>query len=647
MPTIKSLSKVDRPREKLLDKGVDSLSKSDLLAILLGSGIKGVNVRELANSIIKKFNKNFLNLTIDDLQTIKGIGKVKAIQIIASINLVKRFYEENRNDLIINNSQIVLTLAHDLINKKKEYLICLYLDSRNKLIQKETLSIGTLNKSLIHPREVFSNALKYSASSIILIHNHPSGNPDPSKEDKDVVKNISEAGNIMGVPLIDFIIVAQNGSYSFTEKLTKSFNSDYVTDYQYGISYLLEEEKPNYVNNLTYNFKFIDLFAGIGGFHVAATNVGGQCVFASEIDEHASKTYELNFYKHNSKLFESGNFIGDITNYDVSKIPKFDFLFAGFPCQPFSKGGFRRGFNDTRGTLFFNIEEILKYHKPKYVLLENVQNLTTHDSGKTYQTILESLDTLGYALNVNNLILSPDDFGIPVIRKRIFIPAIRKDIINKDKFDLDFSDDLCSVKTQQIYDIIEPNQVNKKFYISDYEKKILSLWNDFYLNIDLKVIGFPIWFDEFKSKTNLSNLPTWKANFIQKNRDLYKRNKLFIDKWSKDNSNLDWVKPTHKKLEWQAGEDIQTIYEGLIQFRPSGIRVKRPNKFSTLVAMNHAQIIGKYQRRLTIEEARKLQSFPDSFILNSNEKISLKQLGNSVNVSIVEKIISKLIDYAH
>jgi DNA (cytosine-5)-methyltransferase 1 len=648
MPKIKELPKVDRPREKLISKGVDSLSKSDLLAILLGSGIKGVNVRELANTIIKKFNTNFLNLTIDDLLTIKGIGRIKAVQIIASINLIKRFYEENNNDLIIKNSQIVLTLTHDLINKKKEYLVCLYLDSRNKLIHKENISIGLLDKSLVHPREIFTDALKYSSANIILVHNHPSGNPTPSKQDKEVVKNIAKAGNIMGIPLLDFIVIAKNGSYSFFEELKNDNNIDYIADYQLNIFHSLQDKNKKYQHKeQKIKFKFIDLFAGIGGFHLAASNLGGECVFASEIDEQARKIYELNFIDHNPELFYSNNFVGDITKVKEQDIPKFDFLFAGFPCQPFSKGGYRKGFEDTRGTLFFDIARIIKFHKPKFILLENVQNLASHDSGRTFDVISNTLEELGYALHFNPLILSPDDFGIPAIRKRIFIPAIKKGIIKSDKFDLDFSKYLKSVKNNQIYEIIEDDKINRKFYINDYEKKVLEVWNEFYLNIDLKIIGFPIWAEEFKKEHDISSLPIWKSNFIIKNRELYARNKNFIDKWLLKYNNLEWIKPTHKKMEWQAGKDIDNIYEGLIQFRPSGIRVKRPNKFSTLVAMNHSQIIGKYKRRITPNETKKLQSFPNDFILPKQDNIALKQLGNSVNVLVVEKIIKQIINYGN
>ena len=252
MAKIKDLPKVDRPREKLLKKGANALSKTDLLAILLGSGIKGINVQTLAKTIITKFNQDFLNITINDLLTIKGIGQAKALQVYSAIALVKPFYEEqSNNDLIINNVQNVITLAFDIRNKKKEHLICLHLDSRNALIKKETLSIGLLDKSLIHPREIFSSALENKAANIILIHNHPSGDPNPSKQDEKIAKKISEAGQIMGVLLLDFVIIAKNGHNSFYQALKRDNALDYVADgFQMGLFDLLGIETPNYQNNI-------------------------------------------------------------------------------------------------------------------------------------------------------------------------------------------------------------------------------------------------------------------------------------------------------------------------------------------------------------------------------------------------------------
>ena len=388
------------------------------------------------------------------------------------------------------------------------------------------------------------------------------------------------------------------------------------------------------------SFSFIDLFAGIGGFHLAAEKLGGKCVFAAEWDEKARKVYKNNFYIKNRELFDFNQFDNDVSKIKEEKINKFDFLFAGFPCQPFSKGGHRKGFADIRGTLFFDVARILNYHKPPFVLLENVSNLVSHDQGNTFKKITEVLQDLGYALNLKPLLLSPNQFGIPAIRSRIYIPAIRKDLINNDWFYLDLSNSLTD--KYNIFDVIDRDKKDKKYYISRYERKVLDMWNEFYKKIDLDIIGFPIWAEEFNKRNKIDNLPKWKQDFIIKNRELYKRNKSFIDSWLKKYDYLNWVKKTHKKMEWQAGNDIDDIYKGLIQFRPSGVRVKRPDKFSTLVAMNHSQIIGKYKRRLTPSETKKLQSFPSSFKVHIDDNVALKQLGNAVNVTVVNAVIKEM-----
>ena len=163
-------------------------------------------------------------------------------------------------------------------------------------------------------------------------------------------------------------------------------------------------------------FKFIDLFAGIGGFHQAMTELGGECVFASEIDQHAIETYKENFG------IDSDFNICDV---NVEDIPRHDVLCAGFPCQAFSIAGKCEGFNDeTRGTLFFEIERILKYHHPKYIILENVKNLTSHDQGRTWQIIEQHLHNCGYRLTLQPLIVSPHHFGIPQLRERVIILGV-------------------------------------------------------------------------------------------------------------------------------------------------------------------------------------------------------------------------------
>lgn len=389
------------------------------------------------------------------------------------------------------------------------------------------------------------------------------------------------------------------------------------------------------INKENSSYKFIDLFAGIGGFHKAMDDFNGECVFASEWDNECKTVY-----KNNYQVIPAG----DITKINEKDIQSHDILFAGFPCQPFSKGGKRKGFSDIRGNLFFDIVRILKYHKPKYFLLENVSNLVSHDNGNTYKIIIERLSKLGYSVPNKPIILSPNQFGVPVIRKRIYIPGILKEYGDyKEKFN--FLLEKKSESKLSAYSIINKNYNNKELEISEYEKRIIEMWNDFYINLDIKIIGFPIWSDYFKTDINkIKNLPKWKQDFIVKNVELYNRNKKFLDKWLKKYKNLDWVKDTHRKFEWQAGDDIKDIYDSLIQFRPSGVRVKKPNYFSTLVAMNHNQIIGKLLRRAHPEELKTLQSFGDDFILHKDKNVALKQLGNAVNVKVVKELLRIMFD---
>jgi len=427
------------------------------------------------------------------------------------------------------------------------------------------------------------------------------------------------------------------GVIVFREKISR-FEKMTKIAVQSRISMFSVEKTRISVRNTTLSkskiLKFIDLFAGIGGFHLAMKNLG-KCVFSSEIDAKAVATYRQNF---DCEVF------GDITEISEAEIPDFDFLCAGFPCQPFSKGGARHGFSDTRGTLFFDVCRIVDFHRPKFILLENVPNLASHDHGKTYETILRNLKKLEYAVSKNPIILSPDNFGIPVHRPRIYIPAIRKDFCETEFLDFDFSSEFQNCE-KDIYSIVEDSGDFDAFKISDYEERILEMWDDFYQNIDLKIIGFPVWMEEFGKNYLTDDLPKWKQNFIAKNRDLYARNKKFIDLWLRKNQNLEWCHPTHRKFEWQAGTHISSVFEGLIQFRPSGVRVRKPDKFSTLVAMNHAQIVGKFRRRLSPDETKKIQNFPDDFKLHADKNTAMKQLGNAVNVEVVRKVILKMLKF--
>ena len=228
-------------------------------------------------------------------------------------------------------------------------------------------------------------------------------------------------------------------------------------------------------------FKFIDLFAGIGGFHIAMHSVGGECVFASEWDKFARITYEDNFKKICPKLFEKENFNWDINEADPNNIPDFEILCAGFPCQPFSHAGLKKGFEDTRGTLFFNIAKIVDTKKkknkaPKVLLLENVKGLKGHDKGRTLKTIIEVLNDLGY--NVSSKVLNSKYFGVPQNRERLFIVAWLRsnNAVKEFKFPLGidatnkpiFDEKILQLKSKQVKlaDILLP-KVEEKYTISD------------------------------------------------------------------------------------------------------------------------------------------------------------------------------------
>lgn len=381
------------------------------------------------------------------------------------------------------------------------------------------------------------------------------------------------------------------------------------------------------------NFKFIDLFAGIGGFHQAMAKLGGECVLASEIDPYAIETYRMNY---------GIDEIQNIRHIDSEDIPYYDVLCAGFPCQAFSKAGQQLGFKDrTKGTLFFEIVRILENTAPKYIILENVRNLMSHNSGSTWITIKESLDELGF--NVTPVIMSPHQLGVPQLRERVYILGVRKDVYDKPlEFRVPTKDkSVLNAYRAKIFD----EQTNGKYNISEHEENVLCCWNEFYQGIDQKTIGFPVWSSEFNQTYFTEIYPAWKATFCKKNRELYTRNKSFIDKWLKRWKYLQEFTLTERKFEWQAGTSISSIWDGYIQIRPSGIRVKRPDSFPALVAMVQIPIIGKFKRRLTPREAARLQSFPDSFIPNYNDFQAYKQFGNAVNVNCVEHLATQLFDY--
>lgn len=380
------------------------------------------------------------------------------------------------------------------------------------------------------------------------------------------------------------------------------------------------------------SFKFIDLFCGIGGFHQAMKSLGGECVFASDIDEDCRKTYEMNY---------GITPVGDITKIEAADIPPHDVLCGGFPCQAFSKAGNRLGFDDpTKGTLFFDICRILKYHHPKYVLLENVRNLASHDHGKTWNVIHDKLEELGYNLLPEPVIFSPHYLGIPQHRERVYIMCIRKDIGKVHPFTFTKEQIIpCTINSILQDDGEIPNI--KEYRISSDLEDLINLWNEFIRNIKVeKLPSFPVWSDrlsDLDTTEDLSQYPLWKRNFILKNNELYVNNRQFIDGWLKRARKNPLFFGAKAKLEWQAGQTKNPdIWEQIFQFRPSGIRIKVNTYFPALVAIVQTSIIGSKKRFLTPRECARLQSFPENFLPDVKQQQAYKQFGNAVNVECVK-----------
>lgn len=419
--------------------------------------------------------------------------------------------------------------------------------------------------------------------------------------------------------------------------------------------------------------KFIDLFAGIGGFHKAMqlvakkNNYDIECVFVSEIDNESIKTYSENFSINEKKIIN----IREIDEF-ATQVPSHDFLFAGFPCQTFSNAGKKMGFLDEiRGTLFFDIVKILKNKKPKYILLENVKHLVNHDGGKTWKTITDTLkNDLGYIIPKKPLILSPHDFGIPQQRQRVFIPGVLKEKTNisHEHITFNFNDlklnnklnDLDHNKVRKYIDenFLQKNAPKKYFLNKKNDAYILNVfkaWNYFIKNIKIPIgRTLPvIWTYEFGKNYDLSNMSEWKRKYIINMRSLYNKNKDFIDNWLIKYNVNNWKK-REQKFEWHAGNEIKDLCDTFIQLRQSGIRCKKPNKFPTLVAMVQIPIIYDFYksgwRYLTPRETANLQNFPRDYKIYSEIKkdnkdfYSYKQFGNSVNVFIVSFIQEYLLN---
>lgn len=404
-------------------------------------------------------------------------------------------------------------------------------------------------------------------------------------------------------------------------------------------------------------FKFVDLFAGIGGFHAALGAMGGKCVYASEWDKDSARIYERNW---NLKPD------GDITlaaNDEVMNVPDHDVLVGGFPCQPFSKSGKQMGMDETRGTLFWNIAKIIEARKPTIVLLENVRNIAGPRHIHEWKIIIKTLRDLGYRVSDEPMVVSPHSIhpefgGRPQVRDRVFIAATRipKGVPN---FKLNIEPpSLESVKKNwdpQKWNLskdlplekLKTTSSKKAVSLNETEIEWIEAWNEFVEvmrnNLGSKPLpGFPIWADNWVLEKDLKipkGTPDWKENFLRKNAQFYTEHRVVLNKWLKKWNNLEHFPPSRRMFEWQA-QDSKTLWETIMHFRPSGIRAKKPTYVPALVAITQTSIIGKQKRRITVREGARLQGLPDWFdFVDQADKLTYKQLGNGVNVGAVYNVI--------
>jgi DNA repair protein RadC len=216
MKKINELEKFEKPREKLLEKGAKALKDYELVAVLLGNGVKGKDIIKLSREIVKLLKEEFNSINLEKLLKIHGLGIAKASQIISAIELSKRYLlKQSKN---ISSAQDIYEELKEFYNKKQEYFIAFYLDGANRICEKKIITIGTLNQSLVHPREVFAPAIEKRCASIIVSHNHPSDNLTPSKEDIFITQRLKQSGKILGIEILDHIIFSKIGFISLQQE---------------------------------------------------------------------------------------------------------------------------------------------------------------------------------------------------------------------------------------------------------------------------------------------------------------------------------------------------------------------------------------------------------------------------------------------
>lgn len=397
-------------------------------------------------------------------------------------------------------------------------------------------------------------------------------------------------------------------------------------------------------------FDFVDLFAGIGGFHAALSRLGGDAVLASEIDPEAAATYERNW-----GLTPHGD-VRELAARPEYLVPDHQVLAGGFPCQPFSKSGAQRGMSELRGQLFNEVLSILEVKRPPVVFLENVRNIAGPRQRQVWESVVDGLRRAGYRTPSAPAVFSPhllhpDLGGGPQTRDRVYILGT---YIGADRA---LSERVEPIVTRARMESWDPQKWDlerdlletpvAREHLGEYrlnpdEREWIRVWNDFlHRTAGLKLPGFPMWSTYWHDDAAVDPAaPDWKQLFEERNITFYHANRSVIRAWFRANPQVRSFPPSRQKLEWQAQDSPRDLYECLLHLRPSGIRVKRPTYAPALVAMAQTPIIGPRQRRMTIHEAARLQGFRDGFNFGGQRpSASYKQLGNAVHVGTAQWVL--------
>jgi DNA (cytosine-5)-methyltransferase 1 len=443
------------------------------------------------------------------------------------------------------------------------------------------------------------------------------------------------------------------------------------------------------VQGQTPTFRFIDLFAGLGGFHLALEQLGGQCVFAAEWEPTLNALYEKNY---DLQPWSDINTL-DSDAVIAAQVPDHDVLAAGFPCQPFSKSGSQLGFEHTaQGRLFFAVLAILRVKKPSRFILENVPNILKHQDGKTLGTIRGLLEQEGYAVDVEQY--SPDQFGIPQVRHRAYFvgsrdglegftwpergtdpttietviakePQVVRSIPERTEYAIDMWGDflrrsgatrlssswpLWSMEFGATYPFEDetPARIWKRRKVRGFNG--LGFRGDFGVKLDGLTLDEQ--YDKLPSHARREEdleFPRWKQTYIRQNREFYDENRSWIDPWMREWK--PWELPSSfQKFEWNAQGGDRNIDKYVLQIRASGVRVKRPHTAPSLIAMTQTQVpilgsklSGGARRYMTVEECAMLQSL-GGIELPESDIAAYRALGNAVNAKVVRAIADPLLE---